>query len=130
MDIPVEQVRHEDVVIVRPGTRVPADGLIVAGASSLDESLVTGESLPVHKAPGDSVIGATVNTSGTLRVRDKDQWLDFPYQTLKLSSKLTPKRVDTDVLVLGGALDTIFPPPEEETTPPPGQETDGPGNGN
>ncbi|MBX3573775.1 MAG: heavy metal translocating P-type ATPase [Mesorhizobium sp.] len=58
-----------DVVIVRPGTRVPADGLIVAGASSLDESLVTGESLPVDKAEGAAVITGTVNGDGVLEVR-------------------------------------------------------------
>jgi Cu+-exporting ATPase len=58
-----------DVVIVRPGTRVPADGLIVAGASSLDESLVTGESLPVDKSEGAAVVTGTVNGDGVLEVR-------------------------------------------------------------
>ena len=58
-----------DILVVRPGERVPADGTVVAGISSADESLVTGESLPVEKAPGSEVVGGTVNLSGLLRVR-------------------------------------------------------------
>ena len=64
-DIPVEAVRVGDLVRVRPGEKVPVDGLITEGRSALDESMLTGESLPVEKAPGDSVIGATLNTSGS-----------------------------------------------------------------
>ncbi|MGB8021948.1 MAG: heavy metal translocating P-type ATPase, partial [Candidatus Nanopelagicales bacterium] len=58
-----------DVVLVRPGARVPVDGAVESGESEVDESMVTGESLPVAKAPGDPVVGASVNTTGTLRVR-------------------------------------------------------------
>jgi len=56
-------------LLVRPGAKVPVDGFVEDGDSEIDESMVTGESLPVHKKPGDEVIGATVNTTGTLRVR-------------------------------------------------------------
>jgi Cu+-exporting ATPase len=63
-DVPVEAVLVGDLVRVRPGEKVPVDGVIVDGESSLDESMVTGESLPVDKQPGDEVIGATVNTTG------------------------------------------------------------------
>ncbi|UCB42574.1 MAG: HAD-IC family P-type ATPase, partial [Dehalococcoidales bacterium] len=60
-DIPIEQVQVGDVVIVRPGEKVPVDGEIIEGRSTLDESMVTGESLPVTKGEGDTVIGATIN---------------------------------------------------------------------
>jgi Cu+-exporting ATPase len=65
IDIPLEQVRVGDEVRVRPGEKVPVDGKIIEGASALDESMITGESLPVEKAVGDTVLGATVNTRGS-----------------------------------------------------------------
>jgi Cu+-exporting ATPase len=68
-DVPVEEVRQGDIVIVRPGEKVPVDGIITSGRSSLDESMVTGESLPVAKAKGDTVIGATINKSGSFQFR-------------------------------------------------------------
>jgi Cu+-exporting ATPase len=68
-DVPVEEVRRDDVVVVRPGERVPVDGEVVAGSSAVDESMLTGESLPVKKAPGDRVIGATINKTGAFRLR-------------------------------------------------------------
>jgi len=67
LDIPVEQVVTGDVVIVRPGEKVPVDGLVIAGQSSVDESMLTGESLPVEKAPDDQVFGATLNKTGSFR---------------------------------------------------------------
>ena len=66
-EIPVEEVREGDLVAVRPGEKVPVDGVIAEGESSLDESMVTGESLPVDKGPGDEVIGATINKTGAFR---------------------------------------------------------------
>src|SRR4051812_2562728 len=68
-DIPVEEVLAGDVVRVRPGEKIPVDGLILDGASTVDESMLTGESAPVDKAPGDQVIGATVNGTGTFVFR-------------------------------------------------------------
>ncbi len=65
VDIPIEQVRVGDHVRVRPGERVPLDGRIIEGASALDESMITGESLPVEKTVGGLVVGATVNTRGS-----------------------------------------------------------------
>jgi len=64
-DIPVETVRVNDLVRVRPGEKVPVDGLVVEGHSAVDESMLTGESLPVAKGPGDTVIGATLNKTGS-----------------------------------------------------------------
>jgi Cu+-exporting ATPase len=69
LDIPIEAVRVGDVVVVRPGEKVPVDGVILEGFSSLDESMLTGESLPVDKGPGDQAIGATLNRTGSFRFR-------------------------------------------------------------
>ncbi|HYU31253.1 MAG TPA: heavy metal translocating P-type ATPase [Thermoanaerobaculia bacterium] len=69
MDVPVDAVRQGDVVIVRPGERVPVDGEVLSGASAIDESMLTGESMPVAKAPGDRVIGGTINRTGAFRFR-------------------------------------------------------------
>jgi Cu+-exporting ATPase len=68
-DIPLEQVQPKDVLRVRPGEKVPVDGVVLEGASSLDESLVTGESIPVEKTTGAKLIGATVNGTGSLLMR-------------------------------------------------------------
>ncbi|MFN4182796.1 MAG: heavy metal translocating P-type ATPase, partial [bacterium] len=68
-EIPVEEVQVGDIVVVRPGEKIPVDGVVVEGYSSVDESMVTGESLPVEKKAGDVVIGATVNKTGTFKFR-------------------------------------------------------------
>jgi Cu+-exporting ATPase len=69
IDIPVEEVLVGDVVQVRPGEKVPVDGVILEGSSAVDESMLTGESLPVSKGSGDEVIGATLNKTGAFRFR-------------------------------------------------------------
>lgn len=69
VDIPVEQARMGDTLVVRPGEKVPTDGVALAGESSVDESMLTGESLPVEKRAGDQLIGATINQTGMLRMR-------------------------------------------------------------
>jgi len=67
--VPVSALRADDLVLVRPGASVPADGTVEEGDSQLNEAMITGESRPVHKRPGDEVIAGTVNGSGSLRVR-------------------------------------------------------------
>ncbi len=68
-EVPIAEVRVGDIVAVRPGEKIPVDGKVTLGASSVDESMVTGESLPVEKRGGDPVIGATINRSGALQFR-------------------------------------------------------------
>ncbi|MBD6617670.1 copper-translocating P-type ATPase [Komarekiella sp. 'clone 1'] len=69
MDVPIAEVRINDVILVRPGEKIPVDGEVIAGASTVDEAMVTGESLPVSKQPGDEVIGATINKTGSFQFR-------------------------------------------------------------
>jgi Cu+-exporting ATPase len=68
-DIAIAQVRRDDLVVVRPGEKIPTDGEIVGGSSYVDESMLTGEPAPVEKKPGDDVIGGTINTTGSFRYR-------------------------------------------------------------
>ncbi|HYI08047.1 MAG TPA: heavy metal translocating P-type ATPase [Thermoanaerobaculia bacterium] len=68
-DVPLEQVQPGDLLRVRPGEKIPVDGVVVEGRSNVDESMVTGEPLPVEKAAGDRLIGATVNTTGSVLMR-------------------------------------------------------------
>ncbi|MDD5093480.1 MAG: heavy metal translocating P-type ATPase [Dehalococcoidia bacterium] len=67
IDIPVEEVRKGDLILVRPGEKIPVDGVIREGSSAVDESMITGESLPVEKNAGDEVIGATINKMGSFK---------------------------------------------------------------
>jgi len=69
VEVPVAELETGDIMVVRPGAKVPTDGEIVEGSSHLDESIATGESVPVEKGPGDAVIGATINKEGMLKVR-------------------------------------------------------------
>lgn len=69
LEIPTRDVAVGDVMIIRPGEKIPTDGVVLEGRSAVDESLATGESIPVEKEPGSSVLGSTVNHSGALRVR-------------------------------------------------------------
>ena len=67
VEVPVDQVEVGDIVLVHPGEKIPVDGVVIDGRSSVDESMLTGESLPVEKAPGDNVIGGTINKLGLLK---------------------------------------------------------------
>jgi Cu+-exporting ATPase len=68
-DVPLEEVRKGDRLRIRPGEKVPVDGIVVEGSSAVDESMITGEPIPVEKTPGDRLVGATVNSSGSLVMR-------------------------------------------------------------
>ncbi len=69
VELPIEQVRVGDELVVRPGEKLPVDGIVLNGLSSVDESMITGESIPVEKAEGEPLIGATINQHGLLRMR-------------------------------------------------------------
>ena len=69
LEIPIEQVKGGDVMVIRQGERIPTDGVVTYGLSSVDESAVTGESIPVDKKKDDEVIGATINKSGLLKIK-------------------------------------------------------------
>jgi Cu+-exporting ATPase len=69
LDIPIEKVKVDDIIVVRPGEKIPVDGIVIDGKSSVDESMLTGESMPNGKHKGDKVIGATINKYGTFKFR-------------------------------------------------------------
>ena len=69
LDKPLAEVRSGEIVVVRPGERIPVDGILVEGSSDVDEAMLTGEPLPVAKSPGDRVVGGTLNTTGAFRYR-------------------------------------------------------------
>ena len=69
VEVPTAEVEVGDLLLIRPGSKIPVDAEVVEGESEVDESTVTGESLPVHKGPGDKLVGATINKNGTLRAR-------------------------------------------------------------
>jgi len=84
-EIPIEEVVFGDVVVVRPGERIPADGLVIEGHSGVDESMITGESIPVEKSIGSEVIGATINKTGSFKFRATKVGRDtFLAQIIKL----------------------------------------------
>ncbi|NHN33392.1 heavy metal translocating P-type ATPase [Paenibacillus agricola] len=68
ISIPIEEVAVKDVIVVKPGEKIPVDGVVIQGASSVDEAMLTGESIPVDKRAGDSVFGATINKNGMLKI--------------------------------------------------------------
>lgn len=69
VDVPIQEVELDDIILVRPGEKIPVDGEVVYGSSTIDEAMVTGESVPVKKQPGDEVIGATINKTGSFKFR-------------------------------------------------------------
>jgi Cu+-exporting ATPase len=94
VEVPIEEVQVNDIMIVRPGEKIPTDGIIVSGESAVDESMATGESMPINKSPGDEVIGATVNQEGLLKVEatriGKDTFLS---QVIKLVDECQGSKV-------------------------------------
>lgn len=68
-EIPINEVEIGDAIIVKPGSKIPVDGTVIEGHTSIDESMLTGESLPVDKKAGSTVYAATINTTGTIQFR-------------------------------------------------------------
>ena len=93
-EVPVKELQPGDIMVIRPGDKVPTDGEVVEGESHLDESIATGESVPVYKSPGDTVIGATINKEGRLRVKATKVGGDtFLSQVIKLVEQAQGSRV-------------------------------------
>ncbi|NOX36772.1 MAG: copper-translocating P-type ATPase [Calditrichaeota bacterium] len=94
VEIPIEEVQVGDIMVVRPGEKIPTDGIIVEGESAVDESMATGESMPVNRRPGDEVIGATINQEGLLKIKatrvGKDTFLS---QVIKLVEECQGSKV-------------------------------------
>ncbi|OGG03847.1 ATPase [Candidatus Gottesmanbacteria bacterium RBG_16_37_8] len=92
--VPVENLRLNNIMIVRPGEKIPTDGLIIEGQSSIDESMATGESLPVGKNKGDKVLGATINQEGLLKIKVTKVGNDtFLSQVIKLVGEAQGSRI-------------------------------------
>jgi len=98
IEIPVDRVEIDDIMIVRPGEKIPTDGIVVEGESAIDESMATGESLPVKKKKGDEVIGATINQRGLLKIKatkiGKDTFLS---QVIKMVEEAQGTKVPIQV---------------------------------
>jgi len=93
-EIPIDQVKVQDVMVVRPGEKIPTDGEIIEGESSIDESMATGESMPVRKKKGDEAIGATVNQEGLLKVKATKVGKDtFLSQVIKMVQECQGSKV-------------------------------------
>ena len=82
LDIPIDQVVHNDIIMVRPGEKIPVDGMIVKGSSAVDESMITGESIPVEKQVKDTVVGGTINKTGS-----------FEFQATRVGSETTLSQI-------------------------------------
>ncbi len=94
VEIPIEEVQVGDIMVVRPGEKIPTDGVVLEGESAVDESMATGESMPVNKRPGDEVIGATVNQEGLLKVKATKVGKDtFLSQVIKLVEECQGSKV-------------------------------------
>jgi P-type Cu+ transporter len=107
--VPVGDLAVGDIMVVRPGEKIPTDGVVVSGESSVDESIATGESLPVDKAKGDSVIGATMNTNGVLHVQaEKVGRETFLSQVIRLVQEAQGSKVP--IQEFADRVTTVFVP--------------------
>ena len=108
-DVPVEELKIDDVVLVKPGEKIPLDGVIVDGFTSVDESIATGESIPVDRKSGDKVIGATVNQQGAIRVRIEKVGKDtFLSQIIKMVEEAQGSKVP--IQAFADKVTSIFVP--------------------
>lgn len=108
-DVPVDSLQLSDIVLVKPGEKIPVDGVVVKGESSVDESIATGESIPVDKKKGDSVIGATVNHQGALQVQVEKLGKDtFLSQIIKMVEDAQGSKVP--IQALADKVTAVFVP--------------------
>ncbi len=98
-EVPISRLKPGDIVLVRPGEKIPTDGIIIEGVTEIDESMVTGEPLPVEKKPGDEVIGATINTTGFIKVAVRRVGKEtFLAQVIQLVEKAQLKKIPVQAL--------------------------------
>jgi Zn2+/Cd2+-exporting ATPase len=95
-EVPVEKVRLGDIIAVKSGARVPLDGAVVSGASSVDQAPITGESMPVEKKQGDQVFAGTINGEGSLEVRVTKDYSDTTLASVVVTPEGKPRNVDGD----------------------------------
>jgi Cu+-exporting ATPase len=108
-DLPIEEVASGDVVVVRPGERVPVDGTVASGKSAVDESMLTGESLPVEKQAGDPVFGGTVNSTGAFKLRATTVGADSTiHRIIKLMREAQGSRAP--IQALADRISAVFVP--------------------
>ena len=109
IEIPISEVKIGDILVVRPGEKIPTDGIVVKGESSVDESMVTGESLPVEKIKGSNVIGATINQDGILYIKTTKVGKDtFLAHIIKLVEEAQSEKVP--IQVLADKITSVFVP--------------------
>jgi Cu+-exporting ATPase len=109
MTVPVARLREGDIMIVRPGEKIPTDGVVVSGESAVDESIATGESLPVEKGEGSEVIGATVNSHGVLRVQATKVGKDtFLSQVIRMVEEAQGSKIP--IQALADRITSVFVP--------------------
>ncbi|NBC30939.1 MAG: HAD-IC family P-type ATPase, partial [Spirochaetes bacterium] len=107
--VPVSSLQVNDVMVVRPGEKVPTDGVVVSGSSSVDESIATGESMPVDKNEGDEVIGATINQQGMIQVRATKVGSDtFLSQVIRLVEEAQGSKIP--IQALADKITAVFVP--------------------
>ncbi len=99
IDVPIKELKPGDIVLVRPGEKIPSDGIVVEGEGHVNEALLTGESLPVNKKPGDKVIGGSINVEGALKVKiEKTGEETYLAQVIKLVKQAQESRSKTQDL--------------------------------
>lgn len=108
-EVPVHRIKHGDIFIVKPGSKVPTDGIISSGTSSLDESIATGESMPVTRSVGDPVLGATINLDGYFQAKASKVGSEtFLAQVIKLVSEAQHSKVP--IQLLADRITAVFVP--------------------
>lgn len=111
VEIPAESVMVDEIVVVRPGEKLPTDGIVTEGHSSVDEKMVTGESMPVEKKPGDNVIGATINRMGSLKYKATQVGADTTLmQIVKMVEEAQASTLNARIQRMADQISTIAVP--------------------